>query len=144
MGSTPTTPTIFIIYNIGFYKYTFIESYMIPKKIYSFSKAEIQSLISESTFSNDILGRMQVTVNGHNATGLKNILKEFNLKVDFSKFRIKYNHDIIENVFKVIDTKEKAYWLGFIASDGYVPADRNRISFELSKKDENQLIKFIY
>jgi hypothetical protein len=50
---------------------------------------------------------------------------------------------INSNIFNKINTKSKAYWLGFIAADGYVEAKGNRISFMLSVKDEIQLDKFI-
>lgn len=32
--------------------------------------------------------------------------------------------DLNEHFFDVIDTEEKAYWLGFIFADGYVAKDR--------------------
>lgn len=48
--------------------------------------------------------------------------------------------------FDVIDTSDKAYWLGFISADGYVvsnEATRNyELSIELSNVDRNHLIKF--
>lgn len=34
--------------------------------------------------------------------------------VDYRKYTLN------ENTFQIIDTEEKAYWLGFIAADGYV------------------------
>ena len=42
------------------------------------------------------------------------------------------------NYFKEINTKEKAYWLGFIYADGYITKDRDilRFGIEISKKDE--------
>lgn len=57
-------------------------------------------------------------------------------------------YTVNENYFDVIDTPEKAYWLGFIWGDGYV-AQRNRngyISYEfklgLSEIDKEHLEKF--
>jgi len=46
--------------------------------------------------------------------------------------------DFNENIFDVIDSEEKAYWLGFIYADGYIasaplnPNVRTEYSFELS------------
>lgn len=48
-----------------------------------------------------------------------------------------------EFIFKNIDTKEKAYWLGFLAADGYVPKDRNMVRINVSSKDEDLMDSFI-
>jgi len=44
-------------------------------------------------------------------------------------------------IFNKIDTEEKAYWLGFLAADGYV-GRKNEVELSLALKDENHLIKF--
>ncbi|MFW9989448.1 MAG: hypothetical protein ACFFC3_12395, partial [Candidatus Odinarchaeota archaeon] len=45
--------------------------------------------------------------------------------------------------FKFIDTKEKAYWLGFLCADGYINETRyGRLGIGLSIKDKEHLIKF--
>jgi len=44
------------------------------------------------------------------------------------------------DIFKDIDTKEKAYWLGFIFADGYV-SERNVFEVALSIKDISHLEK---
>lgn len=43
--------------------------------------------------------------------------------------------------FKTIDTKQKAYWLGFIAADGYV--NNKRLTIRLSPKDQERIDLFI-
>ena len=48
---------------------------------------------------------------------------------------------INSNVFDVIDTEEKAYWLGFIFADGNISSEGNRFEINLSIKDINHLIK---
>ncbi len=45
-----------------------------------------------------------------------------------------------ENIFEIIDTEEKAYWLGFMYADGYV-GDDNTIEVGLKSSDVNHLIK---
>lgn len=52
-------------------------------------------------------------------------------------------NNIKEKVFENINTKEKAYWLGFLAADGHIPLKSNSIRLMLSIKDENLLDKFI-
>lgn len=47
-----------------------------------------------------------------------------------------------ERLFEVIDTEEKAYWLGFLYADGYVSEERNDIELALAEVDKNHLIKF--
>lgn len=54
---------------------------------------------------------------------------------NWKKYTAKYDF------FETIDTEEKAYWLGFIAADGYV-TNRNQIGITLSTKDRSHLEKF--
>lgn len=69
-------------------------------------------------------------------------LKKFGIKTpDRSSGQIKFSFN--ENFFEIIDTEEKAYWLGFLYADGYVSQTfRNYVSLTLSKKDELHLYKF--
>lgn len=48
----------------------------------------------------------------------------------------------ISDIFKKIDTKEKAYWLGFLYADGCVLKETNTIRINLSTDDIEHLIKF--
>lgn len=47
-----------------------------------------------------------------------------------------------EAVFDVIDTEEKAYWLGFLYADGYVEENGNAIELTLKLSDKEHLEKF--
>lgn len=47
-----------------------------------------------------------------------------------------------EDYFSTIDTEEKAYWLGFIAADGYIHEGRYTLQFELQESDREQVEKF--
>ncbi len=51
-------------------------------------------------------------------------------------------HYLNENIFNIIDTEEKAYWLGFLYADGCVSSNCNKISLNLSEKDREHLEKF--
>lgn len=69
---------------------------------------------------------------------VSNALKKINFKVVNKQNETKFN----ENVFDVIDSEEKAYWLGFIYADGYVSNSRNTFELSLGLKDKNHLLKF--
>lgn len=69
---------------------------------------------------------------------VSNALKKINFKVVNKQNETKFN----ENVFDVIDSEEKAYWLGFIYADGYVSSGRNTFELSLGLKDKNHLLKF--
>lgn len=65
----------------------------------------------------------------------KRILKAYN--IDQQIKRKSYNRD----KFEVIDSEEKAYWLGFILADGSI--FKNELRIKLSEKDRKHLVKFI-
>ncbi len=81
------------------------------------------------------------------------IAERFNISKQTVKRRLEKRNDIVfrgnrkhfynETIFEVIDSPEKAYWLGFILADGYVNEDRCFMNLKLSDKDEGHLIKFI-
>lgn len=64
-------------------------------------------------------------------------LKKNGIVVPNKQNETKFN----EHVFDVIDTEEKAYWLGFIYADGYISSisddKKHNYSFELSLKEED-------
>ena len=64
-------------------------------------------------------------------------LKEEGFNIENKQNKIKFNN----TVFNMIDTEEKAYWLGFIFADGYV-SDQNHFELSLSSKDFSHLQKF--
>ena len=47
-----------------------------------------------------------------------------------------------KHFFDVIDTEEKAYWLGFMYADGYITSKSFRIGLSLAIKDIEHLRKF--
>jgi hypothetical protein len=56
---------------------------------------------------------------------------------------MKRKYNFKEDYFGVIDTEEKAYWLGFIAADGYIHINHREVNTTLSLKDKDHLIKFL-
>lgn len=71
---------------------------------------------------------------------IKRILNEN--KIPLRKKTNKYYADY--NIFEKIDTKEKAYWLGFLAADGcnYQRKENASIIINIHQKDIEQLEKF--
>ena len=57
----------------------------------------------------------------------------------YNQKKYKYNEDF----FELIDTEEKAYWLGFIAADGSITKNSTILDITLSVKDRDHLLKFI-
>ena len=47
-----------------------------------------------------------------------------------------------QDAFDVIDTEEKAYWLGFIYADGYVCTNNNTVGFGLKIEDQETVMAF--
>lgn len=81
-----------------------------------------------------------------NVCTIQNVLKHYGIKRrTLSEARRNYlNYEIDENSFDKIDTREKAYWLGVMYSDGYISKKDYTNSFGLtvSTKDYEWLEKF--
>ena len=61
--------------------------------------------------------------------------------VDSVTHLVKKKYTENETFFSIIDTEEKAYWLGFIMADGHV--DDYKLTISLSKKDKSHLQKLV-
>ena len=69
----------------------------------------------------------------------KLLIKEFKKE----KFKsLKRNPDLRYNFFERIDTREKAYWLGFIYADGHISKNLDRFRVKVGKKDVEHLRMF--
>ena len=68
---------------------------------------------------------------------IKRILKKNNLELTNRRFNVNHSY------FRVIDSEEKAYWLGFLFADGCIRKNKtgSQVVLKLSTKDENHLIK---
>lgn len=69
---------------------------------------------------------------------LSKAIKELGYSVENYQNKPEFN----EHVFDVIDTEEKAYWLGFIFADGYVSLNSNNFEISLNGEDKVHLEKF--
>lgn len=54
-----------------------------------------------------------------------------------------YKHTINHNYFNIIDSEDKAYFLGLLYADGCISKNRNRIQIKLQDYDKEILEKFI-
>jgi len=82
----------------------------------------------------DIFGK-----DSQNLVQFINIFEEMNPDL---KNYIHQNYTIHNpNIFSIINSREKAYWLGFLCADGHFNK-YNNIRFELSEKDQEKVFKF--
>lgn len=80
------------------------------------------------------------------------LIDEYEIKLKpkpSSHYKMYDNHpNFVKDFFHVIDTKEKAYWLGFMFADGYIAiehttsGDYYRMGLELSEKDRILIERF--
>ena len=74
------------------------------------------------------------------STAINGLLRRHGYKAKSqSELQRKYNID--ETFFDVIDTEEKAYFLGFLYADGYNNTDRNSVALSLNEDDKEILEK---
>lgn len=103
------------------------------KKQYYDIDQEALFLITEQEYSINCAAKQL----GIDASSLSNRLKRFyNLEV-----LIDGKKHINSNFFTKVDNEIKAYWLGFIAADGYI-GKNNEIEIALQERDRNHLEKF--
>ena len=88
---------------------------------------EITKMINETRSENKI----------SSATVYKCLHKN-NIRIINYQNRPKFN----QNIFDIIDTEEKAYWLGFIFADGYISSKDNSFELGLKISDKSHLEKF--
>jgi len=71
---------------------------------------------------------------------VSNLLKANGIKHKKSRLKSMSNISLDENYFQIIDSKEKAYWLGYICADGCIHKNCNKVS--LISKDIEVIEKF--
>lgn len=74
---------------------------------------------------------------GMGKTTFKRYLNRFNVEKNFESPRYEYN----KSYFEIIDSEEKAYWLGFIAADGCI--GKSGLELALKSTDMEHLRKFV-
>ena len=85
------------------------------------------------------INQIGILFNGLHYNTIKKILVDNNVSLR-TRAQSHYKDNRIENIFKEINTEEKAYWLGFLAADGCVSG--NYIKITLQEQDKSHLEKF--
>ena len=98
-------------------------------------KAQAVAMYESGQSLAEIAKQMNVT-----ASAILNLLRRRQVAIR-SGYK-KRLHCLTENMFKNLDSSEKAYWLGFLAADGWVDEQRHSLYLELSQKDSDHLCKF--
>lgn len=95
---------------------------------------------------NRLLGLVNAKKSGHqiakelgvNYTTVHRWLRRLELNLPNYHNELKFDNTI----FDIIDTEEKAYWLGFLYADGYISTDRDTVELSLMGNDTSHLEKF--
>jgi len=116
-----------------------LENYKSPQ----LTEEQNNNLIEDLKSSNDTLKNLSEKYN----VGQYVIDRYYNAYVKKNNDRKKRfvrngNHIYNEDCFEKIDSEEKAYWLGFILSDGSISSEGYRISLEIGTIDIGHLEKF--
>lgn len=108
-----------------------------------FSEEEKQTIISLYQAGTSL--RQLEKELGHTRKTLSKLLKEENVTIKDNTINSRrYQHQ--EDYFKIINTEDKAYWLGFIYADGFIESKRKhgaqKLGITLSNVDKEHLVKF--
>lgn len=114
------------------------------KKQFKISDEEIKRMYLSGSSLSDIA---KVAQDNKGLMSLRKRLHELGVstKRNPTKYSDKFSHRIYslnEHAFDVIDTEEKAYWLGFLFADGYNNEKKHRIEISLQQSDYGHLEKF--
>lgn len=105
-------------------KIEFVKS--LPKEVF-------EKYLYEDKFSCKKIGELF----GVSESFMKRWVNSLGLKLNLDRFTEFNIHK-----FDVIDTEEKAYWLGFLYADGCIIETRYAVVLKLAKKDYNHIVKF--
>ena len=118
---------------------------MSKEKIFKISDDEIKRLYLEGNSLNDIAKVAQDT---KGVMALRNKLLKLgvNTTKDMRKYRYKLSasckkYALNEHIFDCIDTEEKAYWLGWLFSDGYNHSSKCQVALRVQEEDVEILYK---
>jgi hypothetical protein len=113
----------------------------------------IEELENKKRITKEMAENLNAAINYYNQNniGIKKCAKMFNLTPSFLfKYLKQYSTTrqstwntvtFKSDIFDVVDTEEKAYWLGFSFADGYI-SDKGQYELSLAAKDHSHLLKF--
>lgn len=136
---------VFFIFLTISYKFAHLSlNFMISesrKKLENFTKEELETLIPTFSSIRSMFKSLNIKYRKTHTDNFLSIKKKLLIKACF--FDKTSHPNLKKNIFKTINTKEKAYWLGFIAADGYIPHSSNKLAFTMSTKDEEHFDKLL-
>lgn len=99
------------------------------------SEDQMRYIINEYTIQDKTLKELAKEFNVQ-PQSIRNLLRKQNIEITNKKIR---NYPRNSNFFETIDTREKAYWLGMLLSDGMITQKK---SIALNLKDKEHVEKF--
>ncbi len=116
------------------------------KKVFKISDEQIKQMYLSGSSLNDIAKVAQDT---KGLMALRRRLHELGVNTNVSQKKYRYKlsksckkYKLNEHIFDVIDTEEKAYWLGFLMADGYNHENKNCVALRLQAEDREILEKY--
>ena len=126
------------------------------------SEKFLKSIVKKVQIRLDIKEEIEIIKKINNGEKRIDVAKEYNISIDTIGNILKRNgkekitnrkYFLDENYFEIIDTEDKAYWLGFLYADGYIIKDdqyapkykhvSNRLGLELSIVDKDHIKLFL-
>ena len=116
-----------------------------PRKLYEKIEDDKKEEIIKRYTSGLSIDKLQEIYPQYGRNRIYRMLKENCVMRNDSEKSRKYSYN--KDFFKVIDTEEKAYWLGFIYADGYIVngikgKNNDSLGITLSNKDKEHIEKF--
>lgn len=116
-----------------------------PRKLYEKIEDDKKDEIIKKYISGLSIDKLQEIYPQYGRNRIYRMLKENCVMRNDSEKSRKYSYN--KDFFKVIDTEEKAYWLGFIYADGYIVngikgKNNDSLGITLSNKDKEHIEKF--
>ena len=116
-----------------------------PRKLYEKIEDDKKEEIIKKYTSGLSIDKLQEIYPQYGRNRIYRMLKENCVMRNDSEKSRKYTYN--KDFFKVIDTEEKAYWLGFIYADGYIVngikgKNKDSLGITLSNEDKEHIDKF--
>ena len=116
-----------------------------PRKLYEKIEDDKKDEIIKKYISGLSIDKLQEIYPQYGRNRIYRMLKENCVMRNDSEKSRKYSYN--KDFFKVIDTEEKAYWLGFIYADGYIVngikgKNKDSLGITLSNEDKEHIEKF--